>query len=61
MSFMYLTLIIYKNNMMQFMTLMKENKIYSAYTVKDGGVIEAVSKMAFGNGIGVAFNAEYDY
>ena len=42
------------------MALMKENKIYSAYTVKDGGVIEAVSKMAFGNGIGVAFNGEYD-
>ena len=39
---------------------MKKNKIYSAYTVKDGGVIEAISKMAFGNGIGVAFNGEYD-
>ena len=38
--------------------LMKEKKIYSAYTVKDGGVIEAVSKMAFGNGVGVAFNTE---
>lgn len=41
------------------MTLMKEKKIYSAYTVKDGGIIEAVSKMAFGNGVGVAFNNEY--
>ena len=41
------------------MALMKENKIYSAYTVKDGGVIEAVSKMAFGNGIGVAFRDVY--
>ena len=39
---------------------MKDKKIYSAYTVKDGGVIEAVSKMAFGNGIGVAFNGEND-
>ena len=38
------------------MDLMKDKKIYSAYTVKDGGVIEAVYKMAFGNGIGVAFN-----
>ncbi|WRK55457.1 hypothetical protein SD457_12095 [Coprobacillaceae bacterium CR2/5/TPMF4] len=38
---------------------MKEKKIYSAYTVKDGGVIEAVSKMAFGNGIGAAFNTGY--
>lgn len=33
--------------------LMRENKVYSAYTVKDGGVIEAVYKMAFGNEIGV--------
>lgn len=41
------------------MALMKEKKIYSAYTVKDGGVIEAVSKMAFGNGIGAAFNTGY--
>lgn len=41
------------------MALMKEKKIYSAYTVKDGGIIEAVSKMAFGNGVGVAFNNEY--
>lgn len=41
------------------MSLMKEKKIYSAYTVKDGGVIEAVSKMAFGNGIGAAFITGY--
>jgi phosphoribosylformylglycinamidine synthase len=36
--------------------LIKENKVYSAYTVKDGGVIEAVYKMAFGNAIGVELN-----
>jgi len=35
------------------MNLMKDGKVYSAYTVKDGGVIEAVYKMAFGNAIGV--------
>ncbi len=35
------------------MNLMKEGKVYSAYTVKDGGVLEAVYKMAFGNAIGV--------
>ena len=34
------------------MQLMKEKKVYSAYTVKDGGVIEAVYKMAFGNAVG---------
>lgn len=33
--------------------LMKAGKVYSAYTVKDGGVIEAIYKMAFGNAIGV--------
>ena len=35
------------------MNLMKAGKVYSAYTVKDGGVIEAIYKMAFGNEIGV--------
>ena len=39
------------------MKLMKDGKVYSAYTVKDGGVIEAVYKMAFGNAIGVELNA----
>lgn len=38
------------------MNLMKNGKVYSAYTVKDGGVIEAVYKMAFGNAIGVTLN-----
>lgn len=36
--------------------LIKEKKVYSAYTVKDGGIIEAVFKMAFGNEIGVEIN-----
>ena len=36
--------------------LIKEKKVYSSYTVKDGGVIEAVYKMAFGNEIGVELN-----
>lgn len=31
----------------------KNKKVYSAYTIKDGGVIEAVFKMAFGNEIGI--------
>ena len=38
--------------------LMNEGKVYSAYTVKDGGVIEAIYKMAFGNNIGVKLNSE---
>ncbi len=36
-------------------SLMKEGKVFSAYTVKAGGLMEAVSKMAFGNEIGVEF------
>ena len=42
------------------MQLMKEKKVYSAYTVKDGGVIEAVYKMAFGNAVGVQFNNDLE-
>ena len=38
--------------------LMKNNQVYSAYTVKDGGLLEAVYKMAFGNEIGVDLNNE---
>jgi len=37
--------------------LIKDGKVYSAYTVKDGGVIEAVYKMAFGNAVGVELNS----
>ena len=42
------------------MQLMKEKKVYSAYTVKDGGVIEAVYKMAFGNAVGVQFDNDLE-
>ncbi len=38
------------------MKLIDEGKVYSAYTVKSGGLIEAVSKMAFGNAIGVSLD-----
>ena len=38
------------------MDLMKNKLVYSAYTVKDGGILEAVYKMAFGNEIGVELN-----
>jgi len=40
------------------MNLNKEGKIYSAYTVKDGGILEAIYKMAFGNEVGVTLNDE---
>jgi phosphoribosylformylglycinamidine synthase len=38
--------------------LIAEGKVYSAYSVKDGGVIEAIYKMAFGNEVGVEINNE---
>ncbi|MFV0394346.1 MAG: phosphoribosylformylglycinamidine synthase [Coprobacillaceae bacterium] len=38
------------------MKLMRENKVYSAYTIKSGGIIEAINKMAFGNEIGVSID-----
>ena len=40
--------------------LISEGKVKSAYTVKDGGVIEAIYKMSFGNNIGVKLNEELD-
>lgn len=36
--------------------LIKAKKVMSAYTVKAGGIIEAVSKMAFGNAVGVVLD-----
>ena len=40
------------------MELIKEKKVYSAYTVKEGGVLEAVYKVSFGNEVGVKLNDE---
>ena len=40
--------------------LIKNKQVYSAYTVKDGGALEAVYKMAFGNNIGVCLNSDLD-
>ncbi len=47
--------------------LMREGKVYSAYTPTYGGIAEAVYKMCIGNGLGFAFdasmcnNAIFDY
>ena len=40
--------------------LIKDKSVYSSYTVKDGGLIEAIYKMAFGNNIGVRINETLD-
>jgi len=42
-----------KNNYEKIYTLIKEKKILSAYAVGIGGVSEALSKMSFGNKIGI--------
>ena len=39
-------------------TLNKAGKVFVAYTVKTGGILEAVYKMAFGNRIGAKLNNE---
>ena len=41
-------------------TLIKEKKIISAQTVKKGGIAAAVSKMTFGNSIGLDITANID-
>lgn len=41
------------------MQLMKDKKVYSAYTIKSGGSIEAICKMAFGNEIGVSLDVHH--
>ena len=37
-------------------SLIKSGKALSTYTIKAGGIIEAISKMAFGNKIGISFD-----
>ena len=40
--------------------LMAEKKIVSAYALDAGGIVSAVSKMGFGNGLGAAISEELD-
>ncbi len=42
----------------EIMLLNDKKAIYSAYTIKNGGILEAIAKMAFGNNIGVSLNNE---
>lgn len=46
----------YKRNMKKLHSLIKEGKILSAMSIKNGGICEAVSKMSFGNMIGFKLN-----
>lgn len=46
----------YKNNLEKLHELILEGKVISAASVKFGGVAETLSKMAFGNKIGVKFS-----
>ncbi|MDP4179097.1 MAG: phosphoribosylformylglycinamidine synthase subunit PurQ, partial [Bacillota bacterium] len=49
-----------KRNFDKVTELIAKGKVISASTVKTGGVAEAVSKMAFGNMIGFAFDSSYE-
>ena len=44
----------------QISELMAEKKIVSAYALDAGGIVAAVSKMGFGNGLGAAISEELD-
>lgn len=44
-----------KENYAVINSMIKEGKVLSAHTVKRGGICEAVSKMSFGNRIGIKF------
>ncbi|MDF2503909.1 phosphoribosylformylglycinamidine synthase [Clostridium sp.] len=45
-----------KDNYKKIQKLIEKNRVLSSYTVKQGGVSEAVTKMALGNKIGITFN-----
>lgn len=51
---------ILKNNFAKISELIKKDLVLSAHTVKAGGVAEAISKMAFGNRIGVKLESVID-
>ncbi|MCF6335699.1 MAG: phosphoribosylformylglycinamidine synthase, partial [Spirochaetales bacterium] len=42
-------------------TLVKDGQIYAAHSVRFGGIAEAVSKMCFGNMIGIELEGDFDY
>ncbi|MGL5617091.1 MAG: phosphoribosylformylglycinamidine synthase [Sarcina sp.] len=50
----------YKNNLEKITTLIKDKKILSAYSIKEGGVIEGIFKMAVGNKIGIKVKDSLD-
>ena len=47
----------FKNNLNKVYSLNKENKILAMTSVKNGGLVEAISKMAIGNKIGAIINS----
>lgn len=47
---------VFKNNLESLYKLISDKKVLSASTVKFGGIAEALSKISFGNKIGIKFN-----
>jgi phosphoribosylformylglycinamidine synthase len=50
-----------KNNLTRLNSMIKEKKVLSANVVKQGGVAAAISKMCFGNMIGMQFDTEIKF
>ena len=50
-----------KNNLKQLNRIVKEKKVLSASVIKQGGAAAAISKMCFGNMIGVKLNKDIDF
>lgn len=48
-----------KHNFAKISALIAEGKVLAAHSVRMGGIAAAVSKMAFGNGIGFAFHEKF--
>ncbi len=52
---------IMKSNLGLLYTLVKERQIAAAHSVRNGGIAEAVSKMCFGNRIGIEIERDFDF
>ncbi|WP_097026399.1 phosphoribosylformylglycinamidine synthase [Clostridium peptidivorans] len=50
-----------KKNFNKITELIKSNRVLSAFSVKGGGVSEAISKMCFGNKIGMTFEKDIEF
>lgn len=52
---------VFKRNMKRISGLIKSGEILSSFSLKQGGIAEAIAKMTFGNKIGFSFNDDIDF